>query len=327
MAVYTHIDEQKLTSFLKRYNIGTPVSFKGIAEGVENSNYFLETQLNDPVSASLSRYILTIYEKRANPEDLPYFLNIMEHLAKNSLPSPLPILDKTGDALQTLSGKPACIISFLSGVSVDYPSANQCAALGTNLAQMHNALMSFDEKRENDLSLQGWNSLAKKTKNKADTVYPGLSNLIVNELEYLNGNWPKDLPQGTIHADLFPDNILFTGDKITGMIDFYFSCHDILAYDIAVCLNAWCFDEKHQFLHTHAKRLIETYDSYRSLTPQEINALPILSRGAALRFLLTRLYDWLNPVDGAVVRPKDPKDYIERLKFHQTVSDTAEYFV
>ncbi|UTW54897.1 homoserine kinase [Kordiimonas sp. SCSIO 12610] len=324
MAVYTHIDEQLLSSFLEQYSIGTPVSFKGIAEGVENSNYFLETQNKNN---EFNRYILTIYEKRANPEDLPYFLNLMEHLAERSIPSPLPISDVNGEALQTLSGKPACIISFLSGVSVDFPNTEQCAALGANLAQMHEALSDFAEVRPNDLSLYGWHELAEKTLENADSVYTGLSELIEDELKFLTDHWPKNLPSGTIHADLFPDNILFTGNKITGIIDFYFSCHDMFAYDIAVCMNSWCFDADHKFLHTHAKRLVEMYDTTRSLSAQEMDALPILCRGAALRFLLTRLYDWLNPVEGAVVRPKDPKDYIERLLFHRSIRDTADYLV
>jgi homoserine kinase type II len=324
MAVYTHIDEKTLSLFLERYDIGLPTSFKGIAEGVENSNYFLEATNEDQKAA---RYILTIYEKRANPADLPYFLAIMEHLATQSLPSPLPIQDKEKQALQTLSNKPACIISFLSGVSVDNPNADQCAALGAILAQMHLALEDFNQKRTNDLSLDGWNTLANKIIDQADTVHPGLYKLIIDELEYLKANWPTKLPKGTIHADLFPDNILFTGNQVTGIIDFYFSCYDILAYDLAVCMNAWCFDTHHHFQHAHAKRLVEMYDATRNLTPEEIDMLPILCRGSALRFLLTRLYDWLNPVTDAVVRPKDPKDYITRLLFHRSVKDTADYLV
>lgn len=319
MAVYTKVDDQTLNAFLANYDVGEAVSFKGIAEGVENSNYLLET--------TKSRYILTLYEKRANPEELPYFLNLMEHLEANGIPSPLPIRDKKGKALQTLAGKPACLISFLSGVSVDYPSEMQCAALGAMLAEMHKAGQSFTENRANDLSLDGWKSLAEKTQNRADEVAPDLADEIAHEIASLSKNWPQGLPSGTIHADLFPDNVLFTGNSITGVIDFYFGCTDMLAYDLAVCINAWCFDQDHNFMPAHAKRLVEMYDAHRPISAAEITALPLLCRGAAMRFLLTRLYDWLNPVEGAVVTPKNPLDYLKRLKFHQQVRDAAQYVV
>ncbi|NVJ70009.1 MAG: homoserine kinase [Alphaproteobacteria bacterium] len=319
MAVYTKVDDQTLNAFLANYDVGEAVSFKGIAEGVENSNYLLET--------TKSRYILTLYEKRANPEELPYFLNLMEHLEANGIPSPLPIRDKTGKALQKLAGKPACLISFLSGVSVDYPTEMQCAALGAMLAEMHKAGQSFTESRANDLSLDGWKSLAKKTQNRADEVAPGLASEITQEIASLSENWPQGLPSGTIHADLFPDNVLFTGNSITGVIDFYFGCTDMLAYDLAVCINAWCFDQDHNFMPAHAKRLVEMYDAHRPISAAEITALPLLCRGAAMRFLLTRLYDWLNPVEGAVVTPKNPLDYLKRLKFHQQIKDAAQYVV
>lgn len=319
MAVYTQVDDLTLNNFLSNYDIGTATSFKGIAEGVENSNYLLAT--------TKGQYILTLYEKRANPEDLPYFLDMMEHLASKGLPAPLPIHDKKGMALQTLSGKPACIISFLSGVSVDHMSEAHCAALGQTLAKMHTALADYTIERPNDLSITGWQKLYTETKEAADTVEDGLSDFIGEELDFLAKNWPNNLPTGTIHADLFPDNVLFSGTEITGIIDFYFGCTDILTYDLAVCINAWCFNENHEFEANKAKRLVEMYDIERSLSPAEIDSLPILCRGAALRFLLTRLYDWLNPVEGAVVRPKNPMDYAKRLKFHQNVKDTADYVV
>lgn len=319
MAVYTHVNDHTLSHFLTHYNVGKATSFKGIAEGVENSNYFLETEK--------ARLILTLYEKRANPEDLPYFLGMMEHLADAGLPSPRPIRDKQNTALQTLEGKPACLISFLSGVSVDHADDEHCAALGTMLAHMHTSLSTFKGVRPNDLSLSGWQTLAKATEDKADTIQTGLSKVIKDELTYLSANWPSGLPTGPIHADLFPDNVLFTGHTITGLIDFYFACTDMLAYDIAVCMNSWCFDAEHHFVPQKAKRLIEMYDAARPLSSGEIAALPLLCRGAALRFLLTRLYDWLNPVEGAVVRPKDPREYLMKLSFHQQVKDTATYVV
>ncbi|WP_417461392.1 homoserine kinase [Kordiimonas sp.] len=319
MAVYTQVDDRTLAAFLADYDVGNATSFKGIAEGVENSNYLLET--------TKARFILTLYEKRANPEDLPYFLDMMEHLAKHDIPAPLPIRDKTGDALRTLNGRPACLISFLSGVSVNEPSPEHSAALGAMLARMHIATRNFDQNRPNDLSLEGWKKLAQDTKARADEVAPGLAQLIADELAFLNANWPKDLPKGTVHADLFPDNVLFTGHEITGVIDFYFGCTDFLAYDIAICINAWCFDRDQQFNAQCAKRMTELYDTHRRLEGAEVAALPILCRGAALRFLLTRLYDWLNPVEGAVVKPHNPIEYLKKLKFHQSVRDAADYVV
>ena len=319
MAVYTQVDDITLSNFLATYDVGTATSFKGIAEGVENSNYLLET--------TEGQFILTLYEKRANPADLPYFLDMMEHLASKGLPAPLPIHDKKGAALQKLAGKPACMISFLKGVSVDHTSPEHCAELGLTLAKMHGALADYAVQRENDLSIDGWKALFEKVRSGANSVEPGLEKLIESELVYLSEQWPKNLPKGTIHADLFPDNILFTGLKITGVIDFYFGCTDTLAYDLAICINAWCFDDAHDFVAEKAKRMIEMYDVERSLSPAEIEAMPTLCRGAALRFLLTRLYDWLNPVEGAVVRPKRPDDYIKRLKFHQQITDTAHYVV
>jgi len=319
MAVYTRVDDQTLTAFLSNYDVGDAVSFKGIAEGVENSNYLLET--------TKAQFILTLYEKRANPDDLPYFLDMMEHLAQKGLPAPLPIKDKNGTALQMLAGRPACMISFLKGVSVNHMSESHCAELGATLANMHTALTDYTPSRKNELSLAGWQSLFCELQGRMDKAFPGVRGLIEDELAYLSNNWPKGLPVGTIHADLFPDNVLFSGERITGLIDFYFGCTDMFAYDLAICINAWCFDSNHKFEANKAKRLIEMYDINRHLTPVEQDALPILCRGAALRFLLTRLYDWLNPVEGALVRPKDPTDYLKRLKFHQQVKDAASYVV
>ncbi len=319
MAVYTHVDDKTLAAFLAGYDLGHATSFKGIAEGVENSNYFLETEK--------ARLVLTLYEKRANPDDLPFFLNLMEHLAQAGVPSPLPVRDRQGKALQKLSGKPACLISFLTGVSVEDPDNDHCAALGSMLADMHKATADFSAARRNDLSIAGWRALADKTLAGADKIQKGLAREISDEMEFLESNWPDNLPKGIIHADLFPDNVLFTDHTITGVIDFYFGCTDLLAYDLAVCINAWCFDQTQQFMPERAKRLTEMYDVGRNMTGGEVTALPILCRGAAMRFLLTRLFDWLNPVVGAVVRPKNPLDYLARLKFHQNVKDTAAYVV
>lgn len=319
MAVYTHVDDRTLSAFLSHYDLGQATSFKGIAEGVENSNYFLETEK--------ARLVLTLYEKRTNPDDLPYFLDLMEHLARAGVPSPLPVRDNAGKALQTLNGKPACIISFLNGVSVDDADEDHCAAVGTLLADMHNALQNFNASRKNELSISGWQNLHALIDDGSDSIEAGLSKIINDEMQFLKEHWPSGLPTGTIHADLFPDNVLFTGHTITGVIDFYFGCTDMLAYDLAVCINAWCFSETLQFVPERAKRLTEMYDVSRNMTGGEVAALPILCRGAAMRFLLTRLYDWLNPVEGAVVKPKNPLEYLTRLKFHQNVKDTAAYVV
>lgn len=319
MAVYTHIDAEMLADFLKGYDIGSPLAFKGIAEGISNSNYFLQTDV--------ARYILTLYEMRANTHDLPYFLNVMHHLADAGLPCPLPVEDKKGIALQKLAGKDACIISFLDGVSVSHPTADQCASVGKVLAEMHVAAENFGDTRANDLSLSGWRDMADSVHDRADSIMPGLAKLIDDEIAYLQAHWPQNLPTGLIHADLFPDNVLFTGDKLTGIIDFYFACNDIFAFDIATCINAWCFDDEHIFQTSHAKRLTEMYDMYRPLTAAEVNALPILCRGAALRFLLTRIYDWLNPVSDALVSVKDPIEYVKKLQFHQQVKDAADYVI
>jgi homoserine kinase type II len=319
MAVYTHIDAELLAKFLSGYDIGAPLVFKGIAEGISNSNYFLQTDVD--------RYILTLYEMRANTKDLPYFLDVMHHLADAGLPCPLPVDDKKGVSLQKLADRDACIISFLDGVSVSHPTAEQCASVGKVLADMHVAAGSFTQSRDNELSVQGWKDLASSVRDQADTITPGLAKLIDDEIAYLEDHWPTDLPSGLVHADLFPDNVLFTGDKLTGIIDFYFACSDMFAYDIAVCINAWCFDEDHQFLTSHAKRLTEMYDIVRPLTAAEVEALPILCRGAAMRFLITRVYDWLNPVSDAIVRAKDPLDYVKRLAFHQHVKDAADYVI
>ncbi|GHF30063.1 homoserine kinase [Kordiimonas sediminis] len=319
MAVYTQVDDSTLAAFLSDYTVGAPISFKGIAEGVSNSNFLLETDQ--------SRFILTLYEKINDPEDLPYFLSLMEHLANKGLPSALPISDRNGQFLKEIKGKPACLISFLTGVSIDAIGQNHCASVGQALAKMHLATQDFSGVRENDLSVSGWRTLVEKTRDRADEVMPGLSDIIVSEIEFLEENWPTDLPKGTVHADLFPDNVLFMGTEISGLIDFYFSCTDFMAYDLAVCMNAWCFDQQHHFDPALAKRLMEMYDIVRPLTPAELEAMPILCRGASMRFLLMRLYDWLNPVEGAAVNLKDPLEYLVKLQFHQAIQDTAEYVV
>ena len=317
MAVYTAVSDQKLAAFLADYDIGRAVSFKGIAEGVENSNYFLLTDQGP--------HILTLYEKRVAPEDLPYFLGLMEHLARRGLACPTPIHGRDGEVLRTLCGRPAAITSFLSGVWPLRPTPAQCGPLGDALAKMHVAGLDYPARRENALSVDGWRALFAQSEARADEVVPGLRAELAAELEELATRWPHDLPEGVIHADLFPDNVFFDEDKLSGLIDFYFACNDFLAYDLAVCLNAWCFEPDVNFNVTKARLMINAYRKVRSCSEAELDALPLLARGAALRFLLTRLYDWLNQADGAMVKPKDPMEYLKKLRFHRGLEGPGAY--
>ncbi|WP_374384396.1 homoserine kinase [Dongia sp.] len=317
MAVYTEVPDGELAAFVKAYDIGEVISCKGIAEGVENSNFLMHT--------TKGSFILTLYEKRVHPEDLPFFLGLMEHLAAKGLSCPTPIKATDGAALRELCGRPAAIISFLEGMWPRRPTERHCQLLGSALAEFHLKGRDFPLKRPNNLSVSGWRTLVASTKDRADEVAPGLSRTIQDELAFLAENWPKDLEIGVIHADLFPDNVFFLGDRLSGLIDFYFACTDFLAYDVAICLNAWCFEQKSEFNVTKAKLLIESYRKLRPLPPQELAAMPILARGSALRFLLTRLYDWLNHPPGAFVQPKDPLEYLKKLRFHQQATSVAAY--
>ena len=317
MAVYTEVSDEELTAFLSRYDIGALVSFKGIAEGVENSNYLLKTDA--------AQYILTLYEKRVHREDLPFFLGLMEHLAQAGLPCPTPVHDRAGAILQELAGRPAAIITFLNGYSIRRPRVEHCGPVGFALADMHVAGADFGLRRQNALSLEGWRQLADATAGRADSLAPGLAEEIEAELRFLEASWPRDLPAGVIHADLFPDNVFFRGPDMSGLIDFYFACNDLFAYDVAICLNAWCFEEPNAINVTKARALLRGYHARRPLSEAEIAALPILARGAALRFLLTRLYDWFNTAESALVKPKDPLEYRRKLRFHQSVRSPSDY--
>jgi homoserine kinase type II len=317
VAVYTPVAAADLRTFLADYALGAPVALEGIAEGVENSNFRLATERG--------RYILTIYEKRVDPADLPFFLGLMEHLARHGLPCPLPVRARDGTALRRLAGKPAAIVSCLEGRWPRRIAAEHCAALGAALAQLHLATADFALTRRNALSLAGWRALFQGCQGKAHAVEPGLEAEIAAELAHLAAVWPEDLPQGVIHADLFPDNVFFAGDRVTGIIDFYFACNDLLAYDVAICLNAWCFEPDGEFNVTKARALLQGYRRHRALSAAEIAALPVLARGSALRFLLTRLYDWLHRVEGAKVVPKDPREYLRKLRFHRAVAGPAAY--
>lgn len=316
MAVYTDIAEAELSAFLRQYDIGELTSYKGIAEGVENSNFLLHT--------TAGPFLLTLYEKRVNRDDLPFFLGLMRHLADRGVRCPLPIPRRDGAATGELAGRPAAIVSFLEGMWPRRPSAEQCAAVGEALARLHLAGGDFGIVRRNALSLEGWQALWPKCREDADGVEPGLAREAEAELADLADKWPAGLPSGVIHADLFPDNVLFLG-RDPGLIDFYFACNDFLAYDIAVCLNAWCFERDFSFNLTKGRALLRGYQSVRRLTADEAAALPLLARGAALRFMLTRLYDWINTPEGSLVVKKDPLEYLRRLRFHRQVRDAGEY--
>jgi homoserine kinase type II len=317
MAVYTDVSAEELSAFLQDYDLGSLLSFKGIAEGVENSNFLIET--------SRGRYILTLYEKRVNRADLPFFLGLMGHLADRGINCPLPVKAHDGRALREIAGKPCVIVTFLEGISYRRPTSTHCNALGETLAALHEAGKGFAIKRENALSVSGWRPLLDAASERADTVAPGLGTAIANELGYLETHWPRSLPSGVIHADLFPNNTLFVGDQLSGVIDFYFAANDALVYDLAICLNAWCFEADYSFNLTKGRAMIAGYRGKRALNRAEIEALPVLCRGAALRFLLTRLVDWLNVPPGALVRPLDPIEYWKKLRFHQNVDDATAY--
>jgi homoserine kinase type II len=317
MAVYTDVSDEELSDFLALYDVGTLVSVKGIAEGVENSNYLL--------AASKGTFILTLYEKRVSANDLPFFLGLMEHLAGHGILCPTPIHDRAGRSLQQLAGRPAALISYLDGYSVRRPKVEHCARLGEALAELHLAGNGFSARRENTLSIEGWHRLVDDTSGRADEVASGLAQDIANELAFLESHWPSSLPAGIIHADLFPDNVFFLGEDISGIIDFYFACNDLFAYDLAICMNAWCFEEPNVINVTKARGLLRGYNKRRPFEEAEIEALPILARGSALRFLLTRLYDWFHTDGNALVKPKDPLEYRRKLRFHQQVNSAKDY--
>ena len=317
MAVYTEVSDEELSVFVARYDIGAVLAAKGIAEGVENSNYLIHTEKGF--------YILTLYEKRVKEGDLPFFIGLMEHLAARGLNCPLPVKDRSGEALGRLAGRPAAIVTFLDGMGVRRPGVGHCGAVGEALARLHLAGEGFSMRRPNALSVEGWRPLYEAARERADTVTPGLAAATAEALGSLEAAWPRGLPQGVIHADLFPDNVFFLGPRLSGLIDFYFACTDALAYDLAVCLNAWCFETDGSFNMTKGRAMIMGYEKIRPLDAQEVAALPILAKGSALRFMLTRLVDWLNVPPGALVKPKDPLEYYRKLRFHDRVTSAADY--
>ena len=317
MAVYTEVSDEALSAFLADYDLGRVLSLQGIAEGVENSNFLLRTDAGP--------FILTLYEKRVKEADLPFFLGLMQHLAARGVVCPQPVTSKRGVALGRLAGRAATVVTFLEGLWIRRPQAIHCGQVGEALARLHEAAQGFRIRRDNALSLDGWPPLFAASRARADEVSPGLADETAAELDYLRLNWPQGLPEGVIHADLFPDNVFFLSDKLSGLIDFYFACNDLVAYDLAICLNAWCFEPDGEFNVSKGAAMIAGYQRGRRLLTEEVEALPILARGAALRFMLTRLYDWLNVPPGALVKPKDPKEYLVKLRFHQRARSAADY--
>jgi homoserine kinase type II len=317
MAVYTDVSDDELRAFATFYDIGEVLACKGIAEGVENSNYLVTTERGN--------FILTLYEKRVAACDLPFFIALMEHLARQGVACPTPVRGRDGVALRELCGRPAAIATFLAGMWPRRIQPFHCAAVGRALAGLHQAGASFAMTRPNDLSVAGWRRLFESCCCRADEVQPGLATELAAEIELFENVWPRDLPTGVIHADLFPDNVFFRDGDVSGLIDFYFACTDFLAYDVAICLNAWCFEADGSLNVTKARLLLDCYRRQRPLAPAECTALPLLARGAALRFLLTRLFDWLNQPTGALVRPKDPREYLRKLRFHRGITSPTGY--
>jgi homoserine kinase type II len=318
MAVYTEPTDDELQALLKGWGLSQPLAFKGIAEGVQNSNFLLET--------AEGRFIMTIYEKSVNIADLPFYLGATETAADCGLPAARPVHTLAGETTQTIRGKTCALCTFLSGVSAKRPTAAQARTVGAALAQLHLALADFPIKRQNDLGPKDWEKMWAGRSQDADDLEVGTASAIGGDLVAIARNWPTDLPSGTIHADLFPDNVLYIGDKVSGLIDFYFACTDFFAYDIAVMLNAWCFEPNgREFDLTKGRALLAGYQSVRALSQAERDALPLLARGAALRFFLTRLVDWTTNMEGALVKKKDPRDYTSRLAFHRAARSAKDY--
>ncbi len=317
MAVYTDINEIELAEFLGHYTVGELLSYKGIAEGTENSNFLVHT--------STGSYILTLYEKRVAESDLPFFLGLMEHLADRGIACPLPVHRDDGGVVGQLADRPAALITFLEGMWMRRPTADHCRQVGGALAKLHLAGSDFELRRPNALDSSGWQKLWQSARAGADNIEAGLAEEIERDLAALTDNWPSTLPAGVIHADLFPDNVFFLGNRLSGLIDFYFACNDLFAYDVAIGLNAWCFERDFSFNLTKGTALLAGYQSVRPLGADEAEALPMLAQGAALRFLLTRLYDWVSGPDGDMIMKRDPAEYIRRLRFHRAIDSAREY--
>lgn len=320
MAVYTHIDDATLRGLLAEYALGGLHAFRGIPEGVENTNYFVETTQD----GAITRYILTIFEKRVSPDDLPFYLGYMQHLKKKGLPCPDILPRRDGKNISVVNDKAAIFSTFLEGEWPRLVVPHHCMTLGMTIGHMHKAVKDFPMKRRNSMALPAWRALISACQDNADTVEKGLYGFLCTELDFLEKNWPRNLPRGATHTDLFCDNIFFNGEKLSGIIDFYFACTDYLSYDLMLALNSWCFDRQGNLDRDKSSALLGQYNRTRPFTRAEIKALPVFGRGAAMRIIATRLYDWLNPAPGAVVKAKDPMEHVRILRFHQQAA-TADY--
>ncbi len=321
MAVYTKLSENELEVFFSKYNLGKLLNYKGIKEGIENTNYFIQTEKG--------KFILTLYEKRVEEKDLPFFINLMRNLFDKNFPSPEPIINKNGNYISEILEKKAAVVSFLDGYSKKVLNPNDCREVGINAAKLHLITKNLTGKRENKLSINSWRKIYIKVKKNCSKIHPNLPEIIEKNLDEIEKNWPKNIPSGIIHADLFPDNIFFKNNKLSGIIDYYFSCYDYYAFEIAICLNALCFEGKNENLSfnvTKAKKFIDGYSNIRKLTEKEKKSLKVLCQGAAIRFLLTRVFDFLNLTEGAIVKIKDPVEYLKRLEFHDSVTNYQDYF-
>ena len=322
MAVYTKIEKEEINKILLNYKLGKLKRFEGIKEGIENTNYSIETEKG--------KYILTIYERRVKETDLPFFSNLMFELSKNGFNCPKPILNKDNNYISDFNSKKLMIVSFLDGKSKSNLSPFECKIVGNQIAKLHQITKNFKFIIKNDLSVRSWRSIFSQVKDKCNKIHPELPKLIEANLINIEKEWPKNLPSGIIHADLFSDNIFFKNNKFSGFIDFYFSCNDFYAFEIAVCFNALCFDGVKQNLSfnvTKATKLMEGYNEVRKISKDEKIAIKVLSQGAALRFLLTRVFDYLNKVDDAVVKIKDPEEYLKRLEFHKNAKSFEDYLI
>ena len=319
MAVYTKLKHQEVRQFLEQYNINNFKDYKGITEGVENTNYLIKTSEQD--------YILTIYEKRVDENDLPFFIKLLSYLSENKFPCPKPIANKNNEKINRIKNKNAALVTFLNGQSKNKITSEECFEIGKITAQLHEITKKFNINRKNNLSIENWESIFEKTIKQKIDLDESIIKKTKNYLNFLKDKWPKNLPQGIIHADLFPDNIFFTNNKVSGIIDFYFACNDFFAYEIAICINSLCFDNNSTFNMTKAKNLIDGYTSIRTLSEDEKKYLPILSMGAAMRFFLTRLYDFYHTDNKADVKIKDPFEYLKKIEFHSTIKNFNEYFI
>ena len=321
MAVYTKLSEDDLKFFFSKYNLGELLNYNEISDGIENTNYFIELEKG--------KFILTLYEKRVEEKDLPFFISLMKNLFDKKFPSPEPIINKNGNYISEILNKKAAVVSFLDGKAKKNLEANDCYEIGIYTAKLHLITKNLAGKRENKLSINSWREIYNKVKIDCSKIHHNLPKIIENNLDKIEKNWPKNIPAGIIHADLFPDNIFFKEQKLSGIIDFYFSCYDFYAFEIAICLNALCFEGKNENLSfnvTKAKKFIDGYTSLRKLSEHEKKSLKILCQGAAMRFLLTRVFDYLNLIEGAIVKIKDPLEYLKRLEFHDSVNNYEDYF-